>query len=365
MKRILILTAGYGEGHNSAARGIRDGFAEISPNGTQVEIHDFFAETYGALNEFVRTSYLHVINHAPIIWTHVYGWLDRTEDFAGRFRMLGRVKRRLAQKVEAYRPDVIVSVYPTYSHLLDEILGPAGPDKPLRIVMITDSITINAIWYRCRADFFLVPNVETAEVLRSQGVDPTRIHAFGFPVTPRFSRQADRHPRSPDGEWRILHLVNARKREAPAFVSRLAALPDVKLIAAVGHDLKLARAIERVRASSQSDFEIIGWSDTLPEMLRQTDLLISKAGGATVQEAIAAACPIIINHVVPGQEEGNAGLIAQNKAGAVARTSAEAITCVESALANDGAELKIWKENVQSMSRPSAALEIARFLLSA
>ena len=28
-KRILILTAGFGEGHNSAARGIRDGLAAV------------------------------------------------------------------------------------------------------------------------------------------------------------------------------------------------------------------------------------------------------------------------------------------------------------------------------------------------
>ena len=38
-------------------------------------------------------------------------------------------------------------------------------------------------------------------------------------------------------------------------------------------------------------------------------LVISKAGGATVQEAIAARCPMIVNQVIPGQEEGNARLI--------------------------------------------------------
>ena len=35
-KRILILTAGFGEGHNSAARGIREGLATLSEGAARV-----------------------------------------------------------------------------------------------------------------------------------------------------------------------------------------------------------------------------------------------------------------------------------------------------------------------------------------
>ena len=47
MKNILILTAGYGEGHNSAARGIRDGLRRIAPDDVHVELHDLLSETLG------------------------------------------------------------------------------------------------------------------------------------------------------------------------------------------------------------------------------------------------------------------------------------------------------------------------------
>ncbi len=40
-----------------------------------------------------------------------------------------------------------------------------------RIVVVTDSITVNAIWYRCSADYFLVANEQTAQVMRTAGVD--------------------------------------------------------------------------------------------------------------------------------------------------------------------------------------------------
>jgi UDP-N-acetylglucosamine:LPS N-acetylglucosamine transferase len=48
-------------------------------------------------------------------------------------------------------------------------------------------------------------------------------------------------------------------------------------------------------------------------MMHENHLLIGKAGGATVQETIAAKCPMIINHVVAGQEEGNARLDRRNE----------------------------------------------------
>ena len=53
MKKILILTAGYGEGHNSAARCIQAGLARNASD-AQVECHDLFAETYGTVNEWMR-----------------------------------------------------------------------------------------------------------------------------------------------------------------------------------------------------------------------------------------------------------------------------------------------------------------------
>mgnify|MGYP003693781095 CR=1 FL=1 len=63
-------------------------------------------------------------------------------------------------------------------------------------------------------------------------------------------------------------------------------------------------------------------------MLQESHLLIGKAGGATVQETIAAACPMIINHVVAGQEEGNARLIVETNSGVIADSPREVIAQV-------------------------------------
>src|SRR6266513_5548500 len=205
VKKILILTAGFGEGHNSAARGIRDALAQIAPD-SAVECRDLFAEAFGRVNEIARRAYLVGINRAPRVWSAIYSWIDQRPDFRPGLRWFSRVRQRLSAIIGRDRPDVIVSVYPPYAHLLDELYVPANGSKPRRIVCVTDSITINSIWYRCSADYFLLANEQTAEVLANAGINRALLRVFGFPVSPRF---AELPVRSSGPPWRILQMINA------------------------------------------------------------------------------------------------------------------------------------------------------------
>src|SRR5205807_9456651 len=93
-------------------------------------------------------------------------------------------------------------------------------------------------------------------------------------------------------------------------------------------------------------------------------LRLRQAGGPTVQEATAAGCPMIINHVVLGQEEGNARLIVETNSGAIALTNDEAVAQVHRAFASDAKQWHEWSANIGKLSRPRASLDIAEFLLS-
>src|SRR5437870_5410435 len=115
-KRILILTAGFGEGHNAAARGIRDGLATVAGDSAIVEMRDLFAETYGPVNDWARKAYLGLINHAPGLWASLYHWIDARDQFGSKLRFLFLLKRRLGELLHRFQPHVAVSVYPAYPH---------------------------------------------------------------------------------------------------------------------------------------------------------------------------------------------------------------------------------------------------------
>ena len=363
-KRILILTASFGEGHNSAARGVRDALARVAPAGTEVELRDLFAEAYGPINEVVRRAYLGLVNFAPRAWGFVYRWLDHKKDFDAEFARFSRLKIHFTALLERFQPDVVICSFPAYPNVLREIAA-ENPERlaPCKNVMIvTDSITINASWYRSGADYFLVANEQSASVLRAAGVPPKQIKVFGFPVSPKFADLSNgREAPSMTSRPRLLYMINAATQGAPELVRLLAKL-NVDLTVTIGRADKLRAPIEA--AANGHAIKIVGWTDELPRMLYESHLLIGKAGGATVQETIAARCPMIINHIVAGQEEGNARLIVETNSGAIARSPEEVVAQVERAFADNATQWHEWVGNISKLSRPRAALDIAEFLLA-
>jgi len=352
-KRILILTAGFGEGHNSAARGVRDGLARVALDQTTVELRDLFAEAYGPINELVRRSYLALLNSAPRAWGFVYRWLDRKTDYNTEFRRLIRLKAQFAPVLDRFKPDIVVCSFPAYANVLQEILG---------VVIVTDSITINASWYRSPADYFLVANEQSADVVGSGGVAPEKIRIFGFPVSPKFADFAEDRPLpSTNSSRRVLYMINAAKRGAAELVRMLAKL-DLDLTVTIGRADELRPDIDA--AADGHPIKIVGWTNELPRMMHENHLLIGKAGGATVQETIAAKCPMIINHVVAGQEEGNARLIVETNSGVIARSPGEVVAQVRRAFDDGAKQWREWNGNISKLSRPRAALDIAEFLMS-
>src|SRR5438094_8611015 len=91
-KRILILTAGFGEGHNTAARGVRDGLARVAPNQADVELRDLLAEASGPVNEFVRRRYLPLVNSGPRAWGSGSRWPDRKTAYDTALRPFTQLK---------------------------------------------------------------------------------------------------------------------------------------------------------------------------------------------------------------------------------------------------------------------------------
>ncbi len=364
MKKILIFTAGFGEGHNTAARNIRDAVEHIAPDEANVEVLDLFDRCYGKLNDWVRKAYIAAINRTPRVWGKIYNVIDGTQFVESNMAMLAKMKRAMSDLLTQLEPDAVVSTYPIYNYVIDAIYADARPKTFSQITVVTDSITINSIWYRCASDYFLVANDDTANVLRNAGVPEQQIRIFGFPVTHRFANLKDTRYVSGEKEpRRILYLINSGKKEAPALVRRLCERTDIRLTVTVGRDRALRKEIEDEVKVPAHPVEILGWSNRMPELLTSHHLVITKAGGATVQEAIAGRTPVIISQVVPGQEEGNARLIVENDCGCLAPDPDAILDALDTAFSRGEKVLKEWVASISRLSKPDASLQIASFIL--
>lgn len=223
---------------------------------------------------------------------------------------------------------------------------------------------MNAIWHRAGGDVFVVANDPTAGALREAGIAPGRIRVLGFPVPLDFAELNVQRGIPPEGPWKVLYMVNSHAHKAAKLVRRILKLPKVELSVAVGHNAALGRKLRAVAEAEGRAIQVYGWSAEMPRLIAEHHVLIGKAGGATTQEALAAGTPMIVNQVVPGQEEGNARLITEGGAGVCASEPDAIADALAGAFDNHGALWLSWEKAAKTLGRPGAALEIADMILA-
>lgn len=358
MSHVLILTAGYGEGHNAAARALAEGVCAL---GGVPEVRDLFLETYGHRQETSRRLYLQCIDRAPWLWAAIFRALDFRPVIWASMRTLWPLKARLRALIDERRPNAVVSVYPVYGHLFDQLYPTGRPFA--EHTLITDSISVNSIWYTRGTDSYITANAATTAVVRAARPGAA-VNALGFPVGTVF---ADSRPvRIPPGNGeplRVLFMVNHAKGGSAMLVRRLLAMPHIQLTVTVGRDAALGRELAAVAAAMKRPLEVLGWVKNMPELLMTHHVLIGKAGGATTQEALAAHTPMLITQVVPGQEEGNAQLIVENECGALTTTAAAVEETLDAIAHDHFARWKHWAAQTAIIGRPDSARAVARFIL--
>lgn len=365
MKRFSILTASFGEGHNTAARNIRDALLAEDPSSSQVEICDLYQRTNPRLNHGMQVGYSIAINRFPKIWSAVFGLLGVRGFLETMLPTLGALREAMRSHFREFQPTTIVSTYPVYSFLVREIKKQSPFLSAPLVTVVTDSTRINSAWYRCASDAFVLCDQPTADALTADGVDPAKIQVLGFPISPRFASLRPIPEDAPGPPHRILYMPSTRRQHTIECLGNLLRIPGVEITVLTGKHKELYAALDRAGFTRAPHVRILGWTDQIPETMANSHLYLGKAGGAVVQEIIAAQVPIIISHVVPGQEEGNIVLVDKLQIGRVADESPTVLAnAVKEAFADDARLWRSWKKNIAGASKPEASKDIARFLLS-
>ena len=97
----------------------------------------------------------------------------------------------------------------------------------------------------------------------------------------------------------------------------------------------------------------------MPKFMAAADVLVTKAGPATISEACIAGLPIILSGAIPGQEDGNVTFVVQNDAGAFAPGPQKVATVVAQWLSEGRDALAQRAERARRIARPDAVWEIA------
>lgn len=360
--RILILTAAFGEGHNSAARNLA---LALTAAGAVVQVCDPCSQATPRLTRTLERLYRFATDHLPMVWKWIYDSIEHADFSRDTLGTTARVQIHLAGVIDSFQPTAVVSTYPLYPYLLARIFAATGRRIPI-FTAVTDSMEINAAWLCAPSDWWLVTDAATRETMHLAGIDPVGIADTGFPVHPVFAGLAPLSASAPCDPFRVLFFPTARRRAlVPMASALLAASPAVCLTIVLGRNVRLLhREARSVAKAHPGRVRVRGWTRRVPALLASHHLIVGKAGGATVHEAIAATCPMLIHHLVPGQEEGNLRLLQRIGAGDLADAPAALTSRVAAMLAADAAGWRDMKHALSRHDRKAGALVGADLILA-
>lgn len=359
--RLLIITAAFGEGHNSAARNL--GLA-LDSLGATTRVADPCLSGAPRSTRFLQWGYRLVTTYSPRLWARMYRSADRQDFSRNQMPLMRKPETYLERLLDDYRPDAVISTYPLYPYFLERIFAKTGRRLPV-FTVVTDSIEINAAWLKARTDFFLVTDPATRESMIRCGLPAAQVIDTGFPVNPIFSRLQPVPADDACQPFRVLYFPTANlKHLVPIGRALLDASPQARLTLVLGRNVRLLyKRARELKSAYPGRVRIIGWTRKVPQLLNSHHLTVGKAGGATVHEAIAARCPMFIHHLVPGQEEGNLRLLEAIGAGCLADNPARIATAIHDLLADQASSWRRMKQALARHGRNAGALHAARFVL--
>jgi 1,2-diacylglycerol 3-beta-galactosyltransferase len=105
-----------------------------------------------------------------------------------------------------------------------------------------------------------------------------------------------------------------------------------------------------------------GFVTNMPDWMRASDVLITKAGPGTIMEGLACGLPILLSGFLPGQETGNVTFVEQSGVGVLRREPEEIARTLQQWLTPGDETITRFSARAREMARPSAALDIAAIL---
>jgi len=362
MKKVLILTAEFGKGHMSVAEHLKTALEATGK--AKAKIIDFGKYASGPFTHSHK-SYDTATKHLPKAYRFFF---DVTNDKSA-LRTLGGMQLKMSERkamklFKEEKPDIVVIAFGGWVYAASKLAKKANP-KTKVVSLATDSMIIHRSWSMGDIDAFIVPDKDTAETVVEDGLDPKLVKAIGYPVNPKlYDKNFDTKKFLTGFEFDtskktiLLIPTLSNKDKTLHLIEKVQELNKFNLAVICGRDQELHKKLKPHQ--SDKNFHLVGWTDMMPEYMLASDIIITKAGGSTVQECIAAGKPLVINQVIPGQEQGNALYVEKNLLGLVALTNSEVINAITKIDNN----YKQYKANLRNIHTPYAADKVAKYLLS-
>ncbi|NRF96106.1 hypothetical protein HQN89_35510 [Paenibacillus frigoriresistens] len=304
--KILVLTAGYGNGHLQASQALSEQFEKQGAK--QVVTLDLMKEGHPLLNTITISLY-NKSTQVARMGLDYYGWsyyLTREAEYDAlinrSLNILGR--KKLFQYIQQIRPDAVVNTFPFGA--TPEVCRTLGVSN---FTVITD-YALHSRWIHPEVDKYYVATEVLQQQLMSKGFTKNQIHVSGIPIRKQFDEmKSDKQSVLVNNTKKKSILVMAGDYGISSYMEEmvlsLLAIGDHEITVICGRNEKVKHKLDALQ-SFHPNLNVLGYVSNIHEYMSNTTCIVTKAGGLTLTEAISMRIPIFIFKPYAGQERENA-----------------------------------------------------------
>lgn len=317
-QRTLILAAGVGSGHNSAAHAVEQALAAHGGGG-EVRRVDVLDTTNEVFNRLYDDAYFTLVAEVP--WLVGWGYDNQDPPFklAAVMRWWEQINTMsTVREIRDFEPDLVICTHFLPARLVSLMI--ARGQLHTQLVVVTTDYDFQGLWLSAPISQLFVAREETRQYLVSLGLPGDRVTTSGIPVRPEFSEALDAD------DIRVRHGLSA---DVPVVLISAGAAGGPRTLQVVRQTLELEQNFQAVVVCGRNDdlktqveglvgarpnYHVLGFTQEMPQLMRIASMFVGKPGGLSSSECMAAGLPMVIIDPIPGQEEHNADYLLEEGA---------------------------------------------------
>lgn len=217
-----------------------------------------------------------------------------------------KVEKIITSYIYSYKPDLVISLIPFINYSASE----AARKKEIPFLLITtdndlrnwalemEKVTHSQMKVTIGAD---LPT--TRDILLKKNIPDSAIETTGLPLRPDFMTQKD--------EKKILDEFHLPSNKAIILITMGAAGGDTTyeyvkkignmnlgshLVVMAGRNNRLKKDLDQLKLHPSNTVSVFGYTDRVSDLMAVSDVIITKPGPGTINEAMAMKLPILIDN---------------------------------------------------------------------
>lgn len=369
MKKVLIFYISDFGGHSKAASNIAEALVyrnyAIKPlciNGLK-----YF---YPQGDKIINLIYALTIKHFPHLWGKIYDRKKIIKTLSPLRRKVNfRSFNKLNSLIKEFQPQCVVATQAFPCGLVADYKEKYNLRLPL-IAIVTDYHP-HRFWIHPYVDKYVVACQEAKDFLIREGIAEEKVKILGIPISVNFLNTYPRVQLTKElgfledipcilimgGGWglgpikKIVHILEEVNY-------------PLQMAVVCGKNISLYNWFKKNATNFKKPVHYFPYIDYVYKIMDISDIVITKAGGITVSEALAKGLGIIITQPIPGQEEKNVEYLSCKKAAIILNNLSDLEEILIYLLGNKK-HLYLLKQRAKSISIVDSSLRIVDLIMEA